>query len=778
MTGRAAPYRFRVIVLLLLGVSGFLATTGASKLRTVHDLGTMLPEGDTAVGEYLAFADTFGSDRVMALIFVRPAGFFEPQRLAAIAGLADAISEIPWVRSVESITHTTSVASRGGVVEARPLFTDPPFDATQVERGRDELLRSRVFLRHLVSPTGGAIGIFAFLEERTVASEAVRHLPAEITADPVAFGDAGRAVEGAFNDVGLALALGEIEGDPDQLRLARVRELAGGDVDGGKTLIALLDRLSAEAQSAIAGYDTEAVETFSALLEQHGPMISATRALVGGPILRTGVAERMGLDIQQALLGSVVLVLLLSWLGLRDPMRVPLPLGAAVLSVVWTLGICGQAGLPVDPILVSAAFPGVALGLACATLLCVEQIPSRRTIAAVIGTGLFLGLMGLLLQLSDVDAVRRFGMIMSVGTISGAVAAVALVWAALPPHRQQLPVAHRRPRRRPAAMFAVVAGIAGALGLARLNLGVDHIDNMMHRDPLAQAFETAEEHLAGMEAFRLHLRAESIDRLKDPEVIAAVRTLQDRLEDRDEVDTTFSYVDFIEAIYDALKPQRDEPLPASKNLVSQLLLLFGSPQALAPFVSQDWNEAAVTVRGSVGGGQSLRALTRWIDSTAQEVLPADVSCDLRGELLLTAAGNDGTSRQLLRHASHGLILALALCMVVVRRVTPFLRLTVPFTMAAVAALGAANLGASSLGPVTLAIPWIGLAAGLPVALARARDGEPQLRDWLSLAAVGACFAPLMASTLQFDAAVGIGVALGTAVAALFLWGDAGVDEEP
>ena len=778
MTGRVARYRLRISALVLLGISAFAAMTGVSRLRTVHDLGAMLPDGETTLEEYHAFADSFGSDRVMALVFLRPAGFFESSRLAAVASLADAIGEIPWVRSVESITHTTSVASRAGMIEARPLFTDPPFDPEQVERGRDELLRSRVFLRHLVSPSGGAIGIFAFLDERTIANETVRRLPEEIAADPVAFGDAGRAVEGAFNDVGLALALGELEGDPDQLRLARVRELAGGDIDGGKTLISLLDRLAEDAESAIAGYDTETVETFSALLEQHGPEISPSRVLVGGPLLRTGIAERMALDIQQALLGSVVLVLLLTWLALRDPIRVPLPLGAALLSALWTLGICGSFGVPVDPTTIAAVFPAVALALACGTLLCVEETPSGRTFAAVLGAGLFLGLLGSLLRLSDVEAVRRFGTVVSVGSICGAAATVALVWAALPPHRRQLPVAPRRARRRPAAMLAVVAGLAGAFGLARLNLGVDHVDNMMQRDPLAQAFETAEEHLAGMEAFRLHLQADSIDRLKDPEVIAAVRALQDRLEERDEVDVTFSYVDFIEAIYDALKPQREEPLPGSRSLVSQLLLLFGSPQALAPFVSQDWDEAAVTVRATVGGGQSLRTLTRWVERTALELLPPDVRCDLRGELLLTAAGNDGVSRQLLRHASHGLILALALCMVVVRRVTPFLRLTVPFTMAAVAALGAANLGASSLGPVTLAIPWIGLAAGLPVALARAREGAPRLRDWLSLAVVGACFAPLMVSTLRFDAAVGIGVALGTAVAALFMWGDAGVDGQP
>jgi len=763
--------------LFLLGISGFVAMHSASDLRSAHDLGAMLPDGAIELEEYDAFAGAFGSDRVMALVFVRPAGFFEPPRLAAIAGLSAAIDEIPWVRVVESITHTTSVASRAGVIEARPLFTDPPFDGDQAEQGRNELLHSRVFVRHLISPSGGAIGVIAFLEERTEAREIVRRLPAEIEADPVAFGEAGVAVVEVFNDVGLALALGEIEGNPEQLRVDRVREMAAGDIDGGKTLTALLDRLGEEARAAIAEYDTEVVETFSDLLEQHGPEISTNRALVGGPLLRMGVADRMALDIQQALLGSVVLVLLLIWLALRDLLRVPLPLGAAVLSALWTLGICAHLGLTADPAMVAAVFPAVALALSCATLLCVEEELSGRTVAAVLGTGAFLALMGLLLRLSDVEAARRFGTVMAVGASCGAVAAVAFVWAALPPHRRRLQVAVRRPRRRLAAMLAVTAGLTGALGLARLSLGVDYVDSMMRHDPLAQAFETTEEHLAGMEAFRLHLRTDSIDRLKDPEVLEAVRTLQERIETREEVDATFSYVDFIEAIYDALKPQREDSLPRSRSLVSQLLLLFGSPQALSPYVSQDWDEAALTVRGNVGGGQSLRALTRWIEATAAEELPADVRSDLRGELLLTAAGNDGTSRLLLRHASHGLILALALSMIVVRRVTPFLRLTVPFTMAAVAALGAANLGASSLGPVTLAIPWIGLAAGLPVVLARAREGRPRLRDWLTVAVVGACFAPLMASTMRFDAAVGIGVALGTAVAALFLWGDAGVDEE-
>jgi len=326
-------------------------------------------------------------------------------------------------------------------------------------------------------------------------------------------------------------------------------------------------------------------------------------------------------------------------------------------------------------------------------------------------------------------------------------------------------------------MAAVLVGMSVAVGLSRLSIGVDLGESLLARDPLDQANGLVEDHLAGMDAFRLPLRADEVDRLKDPDVIAAVNALQQRLEEREGVDATLSYVDLIVAIYDALDPDRSEQLPARRGLVGQLVMLFGSPQTMAPFVTADWDQAAVTVRSTVGGGAALRKLTGDVEEIAAEVLPADLGCTLQGELLLESQGNDAAGRAMLRHASRALIGALALCMIVIRRVSPFLRLVVPLTLVTVAALGAANLGAPSLAPVTLSIPWIGLAAGLPVALFRARVGRPRSRDWLAVAVVGACFAPLMASSLRFDAAVGIGVALGAGVAALCLWGDGGVEEE-
>ena len=768
--------KLRLPILVLIAGSCVLALGAAVKLPSSTDVRTMLPDDAPEFGEYEAFAETFGSDRVMALVLVRPGGFFEAQRLQQLSELCDEIEAIPWVRRVESITHTTSVASRGGVIEARALFSDPPFTDEEVALGREEVLANPVFLRHLVSPSGGAVAVMAFLEERTVAAEVVRRLPDEVEADPVAFGEAGAAVANTFNEAGLALALGEVDGDPDQARLDAVLAMASSAVDGGESLAALVDRLSDEANVAIDGYDREVVRVFEALAEDRAAVIAPTVALIGAPLLREGVAERMALDIQQALLGSVVLVFLLCWVVLRDPMRVPLPVGACMVAVLWTLGFCAVLGMEVDQVFVASLLPTAALSLACAALLCSEDPIPRRAVAGVLGSGLFLSAASCLLWFSDVQAVRDFGTVQAIGSLCAAFAAAITVQTTVSLAPNRLPTAPLRPQRRLAGVIAVAIGLTSGLGLNRMSMGTDISGSLMDRDPMAHAYEVVEQQLSGMDAFRLHLEVDEVDRLKDPEVIAAVRTLQDRLQLRDEVDATLSYVDVIEAIHDALDPGREERLPVRRALVGQLLLLFGSPDALEPFVSPDWDQAALTVRTRTGGGRELRKLLKSVDETAAEVLPEDVRCTARGELLLVSQGADETSRRLLVNASRALMLALALAMVVLRRIAPFLRLVVPLTLVSVAAMGAANISVSSLGPVTLCIPWIGLAAGIPVILVRAREGKPKARDWLAVAVVGACFAPLMASTLRFDAAVGVGVALGAAVAALFLWGDGGVED--
>jgi len=772
-----AWHRLRFPLLVVLAASAFGGLWAGKQLQTGSDIRDMLPDGNVEQARYDTFSGTFGSDRVLALVLSRPGGFFDPEALESLSGLCSEIEAIPWVRRVESITHTTSVASESGVIEARPLFTDPPFDAEQAEAGGREILRNPVFVNNLVSANGGTVAVMVFLEERTVARDVVRQVPAAVEEDAVAFGAAGAEVQGALNDVGLAIARGELEGDPDELRLQALQALAEGDGDGAAPLAALLDRLRGEAEVSIAGYDQDAVDRLSELLDGAGAAVVGDRAIVGPPVLRLGLARRIQLDVQQAVIGGLVLMLLLTWIGLRDPFRMPLPMGAATTSMLWTVGGMALLEIPLDQVSIAALFPSLALSLTSSVLLCADERPKVRTVVGVLGAGASLAALGALLWLADTAAARRFATVIVIGSAAGAVGPVLVVGGILAMARSRLAVAPRRLRRRSVVMAAVILGLPAAIGLQRMTLGVDYTTNLLPRDPLAQAFQLADDNLAGMNAFRIRLDAGERDRLKDPEVLAAIASLQDELESLDEVDATLSYVDIVETIYGALDPENRGNLPDRRKLVEQLLLLFGSRQALSPFVTQEYDQAAVTVRGKPGGGQALRGLTRRTGELADDLLPSDVTWALEGELLLTAQANEATTRHLRETAARGLALVLALLMIVTRRIRAFLRLAVPVTVATVVSMGAAALATPDLGPVNVAIPWIGLAAGTPLALARAGDGAPGPRDWLSMAVVGACFAPLLASTLRFDAAVGIGVALGTLLASVYLWGDGGIDED-
>ncbi len=777
MDRRALLNRLRLPLLFVIAASGLIPMAGLVRFGPDRSTAQMLPDGDPAMDSYRAFADRFGSDRVAALVLVRAGGFFEPELLRHLSAMCDELEEIPWVRDVESITHTTSVASVGGVMEARPLFTDPPFDEHLVDEGRRELLANPAMVGNLLSANGGAVAVMVFLEERTVARDVLRRLPREIAATPVAYGEAGERLQDTLNETNLALARGEITGDPDTRRLEAVRQMAGSGVPGGTTLAALIARLEEEAAGAIEGYDEEAVERLHAILEAHGTHLTRNRYLLGAPVLRVGLRDRVAVDLQQAIVGAVLLATLLMWIGLRDPFRLPLPMAGTVVGVLWTLALLSPLELPLDQVTVAALMPVVALGLSSATLYSTEPRPDGAVITGTVGGGLFLALLGITMLVQDVEAVRRFGIIVAVGSAATSVACALVVPLSLAVTPRPLPPPARRVRNRWLVLVAVFLGLASVCGMARLRLGVDYVDSLMPRDPLAEAYRTAEDHLAGMEAFRLHVTAPEVDRLKDPEVLEALRALQERIGTFDGVDETLSYVDFIDAIYGALDPQRPSALPQTRTLVGQLLLLFGSPQTLAPYVNADFDAAAVTVRTHVGGGRRLRALLDDVEKAADEILPADLACAPQGELLLVSRGADETARALQLGATRGLMLALAVLMITVRRIRPVLRLALPMSLVVVVSLGATSLGTDHLGPITVAVPWIGLATGVPLALGRARAGRPGSRDWIVPALVAACFVPLVASTLRFDAAVGIGVALGGLVAALFLWADAGVEED-
>ncbi|MFI5394558.1 MAG: MMPL family transporter [Candidatus Binatia bacterium] len=131
----------------------------AVRIRIESTLASMLPAGDPEVSYYDNVRATFGSDDV-GVIGVRANDLFAASTLEKIARVTDAVSRMPGVERVLSITNAVDAAA--DAFEPPPLLSHIPPTAAEIERLKQQLTSTPLYGKNLVADDfkGAAINVF------------------------------------------------------------------------------------------------------------------------------------------------------------------------------------------------------------------------------------------------------------------------------------------------------------------------------------------------------------------------------------------------------------------------------------------------------------------------------------------------------------------------------------------------------------------------------------------------------------------------------------------
>jgi len=148
--------------LLVVGVHGLVTLAlgvYALHIRIESSIESVLPAGDPEVSYYETIRSTFGSDDV-GVVGVRADNLFAAATLEKIARATDAISRVPGVERVLSITNAIDPAA--DVFEPPPLLPDIPPTADEVARLKQKLTSTPLYGKNLVADDfkGAAINVF------------------------------------------------------------------------------------------------------------------------------------------------------------------------------------------------------------------------------------------------------------------------------------------------------------------------------------------------------------------------------------------------------------------------------------------------------------------------------------------------------------------------------------------------------------------------------------------------------------------------------------------
>ena len=550
----AAVVRRRVWVLATaLAVTAVLASQIGS-LRTDNSVRAWFDANNSALARYDTFVELFGSDEYVVLAFDVPDAF-NADSLATIDRLTRALQKLDHVEHVSSLTNVEDIGTDGsGLLQLGKLIEKLPAPAEEVERARGAAQK--------------------YLMRRTLVSDA-----GDVTAVAVR----------------LAPLLDE------DVRHASVRQIR-------TTAERVLHR-----SPYMMGVAVGDEETFRLSEEDFGTLLPLMVAVISA----------------------------LLWLIYRSVAATLLPLVVVALSTLCALGALALAGRTMNVLITTMPLILLILGIWSAVYVLSSY---RRLLATGVArndaleqTLVEIGTPCVIVNLttaigfasfatSQLPPVRDFGVFTAIGLLACCILSLTALPAALamiPP----LPAGATRTgqittfivrcitvtvlRFRVAILcVALVAFLAGAIGLTRLRVNENWLTYVPRDSPFPRAVNFIEKHLTPTGTLETVVVGQP-GSMQDPAVLNRLDAYAAVLRELPSVERTTTLADFLKTANQALKQGKPEDyrLPETRQAIAQYLLLLTAPDSdVSHYVDNTFSSTRVTANIRLGSSTEFRTL--------------------------------------------------------------------------------------------------------------------------------------------------------------------------
>lgn len=481
------------------------------------------------------------------------------------------------------------------------------------------------------------------------------------------------------------------------------------------------------AQPAFQPYETKRCKDAyhriqNMLVEDPGP---GTAHFAGFPMIIGLTDEYMDRDSRVMLPIICLMVTLLLFISFRSLRGVWIPLAVVVGSVVWTYGAMHLAGVKINIISSSIPIILVAMGIADGIHIIHEYYhhlrrghdnltavhdSMREMNSPVIMTSVTTAAGFLALATSTIVPIREYGIAVAFGVMTAMIFSVTFIPACLallgaPKKILSAKVAEQglldrfsvglgdfsmRHAKGIILLFVVLLLINGGLS-SSLRASNNPIEYFWKSSAIRQADGFLNENFAGTGEIHIQVYGKEDDSIKDPEILAGMRAVQDRVDQIEEVGLSMSLADFLKRMhfvmhdqdpaYDRV-PGTPEDLgpgvdPADgRKLVSQYLLLYemAGGSDLARTVDYVYRRANIEINIKSNSSQVFKKIMVVIREAVAENFGPEVRVDYLGSGYINL--------KIVHYLVRGQVLSLIVSFVVV-----FLMLAVLFRSLVMALIG-------------------------------------------------------------------------------------------
>jgi predicted RND superfamily exporter protein len=568
--------RFTLAAILIVTVAlGYFARS----LRVDSSVENLLPADDPERVYYNEVRETFGSEEA-TLIALFTDNVFVPQTLAEIHRLSTEIAAIEGVREVISLTTVKGVEIGDMGVRVGKLMRELPSTPAEADAFKARVLADPVYVGNLVSKDATTAGI---------------------------------------------LVLYDIMSDAEFRRRG------------------IEDRVS-----AIVATGSGAGEFAMTGLQ--------TLKILGTEMMERNLVRYLPLSV-------LVVAAVLLW-AFRTARGVVLPLTAMTAAGLWTAGFMVLTGgslsmgtLVLPPLLVAIAIAyaipllsryeeglqGTGAARAAAIRGAVEALRLPLAIAA------FATVLGFAaLAFNSIRSIRDLGLYAAFGVAATYFVTLGIIPAALTLLPQQVAGSERHPlitaaldrlsrwaaaHRRTVLTAVAVVSFVAVWGATKIRVGTDYLSFFNPGSAVRVDGSRIAAKLGGTQPLYVVVDGEGPQALERLETLAALRDLQDFVNQQPGVESSLSLVDYVAVAQRALNPDARTRLPATQADLSQLLL-FVTPADIKPVATADLSRANIIVRTRLSGDLDVGAFAEAVESYGRSRFGRDDAVRVTGVVAL------------------------------------------------------------------------------------------------------------------------------------------------
>ena len=393
---------------------------------------------------------------------------------------------------------------------------------------------------------------------------------------------------------------------------------------------------------------------------------------IGFAQVRSELATRIMAE-QTTLMPLAVGALLIAlFLLLRQLLDILTPLVTASVSILWTFGLMGWLGIPINVVTSTIPILLIVVGSTEDIHLLAEfrhaqrcgdaKSAALRHMARRMGRTVLLTFVTtyagfLSVGLSGIEVLRQFGLVASTGLLFNFVVTIIFIPAALSLtghwqldgrsrlfEERMAKWAERYWRfidrhRRHAFVLLTACAVLAAFGIPRIQINHNPTDSLGETSPVAQQIARLNAQFAGLESFSVVIESGIQDTFLHARYLQELVKVQHFIQQMDTSLSATSFADYLALLNGAFLESENAGIPRTNDEIAELMI-FLDHERVSAYANEDYSQVRIQVRHNIATTHELRKTLDRIRTYIDENLDPGLSARITGDSTLTLSATD------------------------------------------------------------------------------------------------------------------------------------------